>query len=171
MVLGLASGMTAGEALLYPIKQLDVLEINDQVIKAAEFFASYNNNCLANPITRMIVQDGRNHLELTKETYDIIISEPSNPWMAGLANLFTLDYFQTVKERLNEGGIFIQWTNAYDMDWDAFSMIGRNFAEIFPNSLLIETVGLTDFLKYGLRGKIREYYHSGSKNNLQPHRH
>jgi len=153
MVLGLASGMTAGEALLYPLQRLDVLEINEQVIKAAEIFAPYNNSCLTNPKTRMIVQDGRNHLELTKETYDVIISEPSNPWMAGLANLFTQDYFETVRGRLAENGIFIQWTNAYDMDWDSFSMIGRTFATVFPESLLVRTIGTSDFLLVGFAGE------------------
>jgi spermidine synthase len=153
MVLGLASGMTAGETLLYPIKQLDVLEINDQVIKASEFFTPWNNSCLTNPKSRIIVQDGRNHLELTNEKYDVIISEPSNPWMAGLANLFTLDYFKTVKGRLNGNGIFIQWTHAYDMDWDCFAMIGRTFAEIFPEGLLVKTISSSDFLLVGFSGK------------------
>lgn len=153
MVLGLASGMTAGEALLYPVEQLDVLEINEQVVKAAELFAPYNNNCLANPKTRMIIQDGRNHLELTKESYDVIISEPSNPWMAGLANLFTRDYFETVRNRLTKDGIFIQRVNAYDMDWDAFSMIGRTFAQVFPNGMLVKTVGESDFLLVGFEGE------------------
>lgn len=149
MILGLASGMTAGEALLYPVKQLDVLEINDQVLKAAEFFTPWNNDCLTNPNTRIIVQDGRNHLELTREKYDVIISEPSNPWMAGLANLFTLDYFKTVKDRLNKDGIFIQWANAYDMDWDSFAMIGRTFAEVFPDGMLMSAISSKDFLLIG----------------------
>ena len=153
MVLGLASGMTAGEALLYPVKQLDILEINDQVIKAAEFFMPFNNSCLTNPNTRMIVQNGKNHLELINETYDVIISEPSNPWMAGMANLFTLEYFKTAKGHLNGDGIFIQRTNADDMDWDTFSMIGRTFAKIFPDGLLIETDGASDFLLVGFSGK------------------
>ena len=67
MILGLASGMTAGEALLYPVDRLDVLEINDQAVRAAELFNPWNNACLSSPRTRIIVQDGRNHLELTKE--------------------------------------------------------------------------------------------------------
>jgi spermidine synthase len=116
MVIGLASGMTAGEALLYPVKQVDVVEINDQVIKATELFTPWNNNCLTNPRCRIIEQDGRNHLELTHDKYDVIISVPSNPWMAGLANLFSLDYFETVKGRLNKNGVFVQWISAYDMD-------------------------------------------------------
>jgi spermidine synthase len=152
MVIGLASGMTAGEVLHYPVKQLDVLEINDQVIKAAEFFNPWNNNCLTNPKTRIIVQDGRNHLELIKERYDVIISEPSNPWMAGLANLFTMDYFKTVKGRLSEDGIFIQWFYSYEMDWSTFSMVGRTFAEVFPDGLLMKTLS-SDFLLVGFSGK------------------
>jgi spermidine synthase len=151
LVVGLASGMTAGEALHYPIKQLDVLEINDQVIKAAEIFTPWNNNCLTDPRTRMIIQDGRNHLELTHETYDVIISEPSNPWMAGLANLFTLDYFETVKGRLNQNGVFVQWFHSYDMDWDTFAMLGRTFTEVFPDGLLMRTIS-SDFLLIGFSG-------------------
>jgi len=152
MVVGLASGMTAGEALLYPVKQLDVLEINDQVVKGAEFFNPWNNNCLTNPRTRIILQDGRNHLELAREAYDVIISEPSNPWMAGLANLFTMDYFETVRERLSEDGFFVQWFYSYDMDWPTFSMVGRTFAEIFPDSFLMKTMA-SDYLLVGFKGK------------------
>jgi spermidine synthase len=73
--------------------------------------------------------------------------------MAGLANLFTRDYFETVKQRLDEDGIFIQWTNAYDMDWDSFSMIGRTFAEVFPDGLLVRTIGTSDFLLVGFAGE------------------
>jgi spermidine synthase len=152
MVLGLASGMTAGEALLYPVNQIDVLEINPQVLKASEFFTPCNNNCLTNPKSRIIVQDGRNHLELTREKYDVIISEPSNPWMAGLANLFTLEYFETVKERLNGNGIFAQWIHSYDMDWAAFAMVGRTFAEVFPDGILVKMLS-ADYLLVGFFGE------------------
>jgi spermidine synthase len=68
MVIGLASGMTIGEILLYPIKQIDVLEINGQVVKACRlFFTPFNNDCLNDPRTRLVVQDGRNHLALTHQ--------------------------------------------------------------------------------------------------------
>ncbi|MFC1816388.1 fused MFS/spermidine synthase [Thermodesulfobacteriota bacterium] len=139
MVLGLASGMTAGEVLHYPVKQLDVLEINDQVVKASNFFRPWNNDLRNDPRTRIIVQDGRNHLALTREKYDVIISEPSNPWMAGLANLYTLEFFQTVKDRLKENGIFVQWIHSYEMDWSTFAMVGRTFTEVFPDGLLMTT--------------------------------
>jgi spermidine synthase len=135
MVLGLASGITAGEVLHYPIERVDVLEISPQVVEGSEFFRPWNNHVLSHPKTDLIIQDGRAHLQLTDRTYDVIISEPSNPWMAGLATLFTREFFELVKDRLNDGGIFAQFFHSYEMDWTVFSLFGRTFAEAFPNSL------------------------------------
>ena len=149
MVLGLASGMTPGEVLLYPVKKLDIVEINEQVVNACRlFFTPWNNHCLDDPRTRLIVQDGRNHLALTHEKYDVIISEPSNPWMAGLANLYSLEFFQLARRRLNKNGLFAQWIQSYEMDWDTFSLLGRTFIEVFPESALVK-IGPVDYLLLG----------------------
>ena len=155
MVLGLASGITAGETLHYGIEQLDVIEINRQVVAASNFFLPWNNNVLSDPRTNLIIQDGRAHLQLTKQKYDVIISEPSNPWMAGLAALFTRDFFAIAKNRLDEDGIFVQWLQSYEMDWSTFALVGRTFAEVFPNSLLVMTSPSArgqDYLLVGLKG-------------------
>ncbi|MBU1054212.1 MAG: fused MFS/spermidine synthase [Proteobacteria bacterium] len=149
MVLGLASGMTSGEVLLYPVEKLDIVEINEQVVKACRlYFTEWNNDCLSDPRTRLIIQDGRNHLALTREKYDVIISEPSNPWMAGLASLYTAEFFQMVRNRLNEKGIFAQWIQSYEMDWDTFCLLGRTFAKAFPNAALIK-IGPADYMLLG----------------------
>jgi spermidine synthase len=154
MVLGLASGMTAGEVLYYPVNRMDVLEINEQVANACEFFRPWNNDCLSDLRSRIIIQDGRNHLSLTRETYDVIISEPSNPWMAGLANLYTVEFFKAVRGRLRENGIFVQWIHSYEMDWPTFAMAGRTFREVFPDSLLMATLtGVGDYLLVGFNGQ------------------
>jgi len=139
MVLGLASGITAGEVLNYPVQRLDILEISPQVVKASDEFIPWSNNPLADPRTHLIIQDARAHLEHTNQTYDAIISEPSNAWMAGLAALFTTDFFNQVKDRLNDHGMFVQFIYTYETDWDSFAMIGRSFAEVFPNSMLVST--------------------------------
>lgn len=156
MVLGLASGITAGEVLHYPVKKLDVIDINNQVVKASDYFIPWNNNVLSNPRTELIVQDGRAHMELTDRNYDVIISEPSNPWMAGLATLFTGEFFELVRKRLNPDGIFVQWIHAYQIDWNNFALVGRTFAQIFPNSLVV-SVELTehsaDYLLVGFNGE------------------
>ncbi len=135
------------------MKQLDILEINEQVVTACrDFFAPWNNGCLSDPRTRLIVQDGRNHLALTDERYDVIISEPSNPWMAGLANLYTLDFFRLVKERLRDQGIFAQWIQSYEMDWEAFALLGRTFTKVFPEGIMMK-IGPVDYLLMGFSGR------------------
>ncbi|MCJ7777984.1 MAG: fused MFS/spermidine synthase, partial [Sedimentisphaerales bacterium] len=158
MVLGLASGITAGEVLCYPVDQLDVLDINRQVVAASNFFIPWNNNVLSNPKTHLIIQDGRAHLQLTKQKYDVIISEPSNPWMAGLATLFTHDFFVLARNALNDDGIFVQFMHSYQMNWPTFSVVGRTFAQVFPNSLLVSTSpsgeGI-DYLLVGIKGDYK----------------
>ncbi len=158
MVLGLGSGITAGEVLHYPVGRLDILEISPQVVEASRFFLPWNNGVLSDPRTRLIVQDGRAHLQLTDRTYDVIISEPSNPWMAGLATLFTREFFTLAMDRLREDGIFVQWLHTYSIDWPTFALVGRTFAEVFPNSALVVTNPVSpsaDCLLVGFRGRDR----------------
>jgi spermidine synthase len=154
LVIGLASGITAGETLYYPVEQLDVVEINRQVVAASEFFIPWNNSVLSSPRTNLIVQDGRMHLQLTGKKYDVIISEPSNPWMAGLAALFTREFFTLAMDRLNADGIFVQWIQSYEMDWSTFALVGRTFASVFPNSILVSSnpSGPQDYLLIGFKG-------------------
>jgi spermidine synthase len=151
MVLGLASGVTAGEVLHYPVERVDVLEISPEVVEASDFFVPWNNNVLSNPRTQMIVQDARAHLQLTKRKYDVIISEPSNPWMAGIANLFTKEFFALARAKLNNDGIFCQWIHSYQMDWQAFSLVIRTFVSVFPNNILVQTKP-GDYLMIGFNG-------------------
>ncbi len=153
LIIGLASGITAGEILYYPVENLDVVEINEQVVAASHFFMPWNNNVLADPRTHLIIQDGRAHLELSKKTYDVISSEPSNPWMAGLSALFTKDFFELAKNRLNDGGIFVQFIHSYQMDWKTFALVGRTFVSVFPNSLLVSTnpARSVDYLLVGFK--------------------
>jgi spermidine synthase len=153
MVLGLASGITAGEVLNYRVDKLDILEISHEVVVASDFFRIWNNNALSDPRTKMIIQDGRAHLQLTNQKYDVIISEPSNPWMAGLATLFTYDFFSLAKNRLNDDGVFAQFIHGYQMDWPTFSLIGRTFAQAFPGNLLVTANLGTDYLMIGFKGK------------------
>ncbi|MFC1532525.1 fused MFS/spermidine synthase [Thermodesulfobacteriota bacterium] len=158
LVVGLASGITAGEILYYPVDKLDVVEINQQVVDASNFFLPWNNNLLSNPKTELIIQDGRAHMELSDRKYDVISSEPSNPWMAGQAILFTEEFFRLARDRLNDDGIYVQWIHAYQMDWPTFALVGRTFFRVFPNSLLIRTNPLSlgsDFLLVGLKSEER----------------
>jgi spermidine synthase len=125
-----------------------VLEISPEVVQASRFFEPENNRALADPRTRLIVGDGRTHLMLGRETYDVIVSEPSNPWMAGIASLFTREFFQAARARLAPGGVLCQWAHTYDISAEDLRAIVGTFAEVFPEGTLW-LVGEGDVLLVG----------------------
>ncbi len=135
-VLGLGSGVTLGAALTHPIDHADVLEISPEVVEASRFFEPENGSALRDPRTRLILGDGRTHILLGQTQYDAIISEPSNPWMAGIAALFTREFFEAAKARLTPGGVLCQWAHTYDISGDDLRSIVATFAEVFPDATL-----------------------------------
>jgi spermidine synthase len=132
-VIGLGSGSTAAAVASYPVERIDAVELEKEVVDAAVYFKELNRNVLADPRLKIHINDGRNFLLLDPTKYDVIISEPSNPWMAGVANLFSLEHYRTMKKRLAPGGIVCQWLHAYSMSPDDLRMIIRTFSEVFPN--------------------------------------
>jgi spermidine synthase len=135
-LIGLASGVTAGAALTHPIQALDVVEISSDVVEASHFFRGVNHEPLKDPRTTLFLNDGRNHLTLTSSKYDVIISEPSNPWIAGMNSLFTEDFFRIARDRLNPGGVFAQWFHIYNLPKDDLQSLFRAFQEVFPAAML-----------------------------------
>ena len=132
-IIGLGSGSTAAAVASYPVQQIDMVELEKEVVEGAGYFKTLNRNVLADPRLRIHINDGRNFLLLDPARYDVIISEPSNPWMAGVANLFSLEHYKTMKKRLAPGGIVCQWFHAYSMSPADLRMIIRTFSEVFPN--------------------------------------
>ena len=117
-VVGLGSGVTAGAALTHPLERLEIIEISPEVVEASRLFDPYSGKPLSDPRTRLIVGDARTHFTLQRRDsslYDVIISEPSNPWMAGVAALFTREFFEASSARLAPGGIICQWAHTYDI--------------------------------------------------------
>lgn len=135
-IIGLGSGVTLNAALKHPIGRVDVVELSPEVVEASRFFHHVNERALEDPRVRLIITDGRNHLLLTAETYDVIISEPSNPWMAGVSGLFTREFFQLVYARLTDRGIFCQWLHSYNMSGRDLKSVLRAFQEVFPGASL-----------------------------------
>lgn len=132
-VIGLGSGMTAGAALTHPIERADLIEISPEVVKASEFFKAENRGALTDPRAHLIVGDGRSHLALSQKKYDVIISEPSNPWIAGVSSLFTREFFESARDRLAPGGVMCQWANAYNISEADLKAIVATFMSVFPD--------------------------------------
>jgi spermidine synthase len=146
LVIGLGSGATVGAVAQYPVEAIDVIEIEPAVVEASRFFAAENRNVLADPRVRMIVADGRNFLLNARQPYDVIISEPSNPWIRGLATLFTREFFQLAKSRLKPDGLMLQWIQGYGIAPEDFRTVVRTFRTAFPESQLWTTTGGDNFL-------------------------
>ncbi len=154
-VIGLASGVSAGSTLTHSIKRLDIIELSRAVVDASKYFNEWNNKPLEDERTRLIVGDGRSHLTLTDEKYDVIISEPSNPWIAGESALFTKDFYETVRDRLKPGGVFCGWFQGYEVPPEKFRMIMRSFQSVFPNATLWETSPTQDFMMVSSLSGVR----------------
>jgi spermidine synthase len=147
-VIGLGSGVTVGSVLRHPVTRVDAIEISPQVIEAAAYFTGENGSALADRRVRVVLGDGRTHLALGPQQYDVIVSEPSNPWIAGIAGLFTREMFEIARSRLAGGGVLCQWAHVYDMSDDDLRSIAGTFLAVFPHALLW-AVGDHDVLLIG----------------------
>jgi spermidine synthase len=133
LVIGLGSGVTLGSVEQFPIKQVTCVELEPAVVEASHYFDQINNRPLDDPRLRLIANDGRNFIDTTGEKFDVIISEPSNPWLTGVANLFTLEYFKHGAERLKDDGIFSQWLQIYEMQLEDLKAMVATFHAAFPH--------------------------------------
>ncbi|MCZ6778578.1 MAG: fused MFS/spermidine synthase [Acidobacteria bacterium] len=150
LVIGMGSGVTAGAVARYPVKRLDIVEIEPAVVVAAfHYFGHVNGEVLEDPRVRTIVADGRNFLLTTPEQYDVIISEPSNPWIGGVAALFSVEFFELARQRLRPGGLMVQWVQGYSLLPDDLRMIVKTFRTAFPAT----SVWCTDGGDYLLLGR------------------
>jgi spermidine synthase len=132
-IIGLGTGMTVKAVGTFPVESIKVLEIEPAMAEAAAFFEKKIGGILKDPRVKIIPSDGRNYMLATPQLYDLIISEPSNPWIAGIASLFTQDFYSVAKQKLKPGGIFAQWIHVYSMSPDDFRMVLRTFSEAFPH--------------------------------------
>lgn len=138
LVIGLGSGATTGSVLRYPVGRVDVVELERAVIEASREFEPENGRPLADPRVRVWPEDGRNFLLLSPDRYDVIVSQPSLPWVAGAATLFTEEFFAVAASRLRPGGVFGQWVTADAMGREELRAVLAAFARSFPYFIAIE---------------------------------
>ncbi len=136
LVIGFGSGATLAAALVHPVQNVDCVEIEQAVIDAAPLFDEVNFQAYKDPRAHIFVNDGRNHLLMEKGKYDVVISEPSNPWMAGVSYLFTKEFYNLVDKKLNPDGVFCQWIHAYSIAPEDFWMVVATVRSVFPHVTL-----------------------------------
>ncbi|MHC5040560.1 MAG: spermidine synthase, partial [Planctomycetota bacterium] len=149
MVIGFASGTTVGSALLHSIKSLVAVEIEPAIIEASRFFNHVNNRPLQNPSLVLVHEDARNYLTVTERRFDLIISEPSNPWMTIASNLFTREFYETARARLNPGGCYCQWLQLYALRPQDMKCIAATFRTVFPHTFVFFSKESVDLMLVG----------------------
>ncbi|MBI4420939.1 MAG: fused MFS/spermidine synthase, partial [Gemmatimonadetes bacterium] len=134
LVIGYGSGVTARVLADVPgMQRVRVVEIERAVIAMDRYFTHVNDSVLARPTVSVVVDDARSALQLTRERFDVIVSEPSNPWLAGVATLYTPEFFRIVRSRLSDDGVFCQWVQLYQLPLSIVAGIVRNVRAVFPH--------------------------------------
>lgn len=139
LVIGLGSGVTVGSAALHPIT-IDAVEISQAVVDASHAFDAVNGRPLERSNVTLHVDDARSFLQDRPEgtRYDVVVSEPSNPWVAGNAGLFGREFFETVRDHLSDDGVFAQWIHLYETDDESVELVVRTLGAVFPRLSLWE---------------------------------
>ena len=156
LVIGLASGITLGAAERHPVRSIEAVEIAPAVLPAARLFDAWNRRALDDARLTVTIDDARSRLLVRRTRFDVITSQPSNPWVAGVSNLFTVEFYRLVRSRLKPGGLFCQWVQAYRLSPEDFRGIVRSFLEVFPEATLWEeSAGGGDYFLVGGDGPLR----------------
>ncbi len=173
MVIGLGTGSSAGWlAAVDTIERVDVAELEPTVLEVARRCAPVNRDVLSNRKVRILPGDGREILLTSRERYDLIFSEPSNPYRAGISALYTQEFYRAAADRLAAGGIFSQWIQAYSVDPVTVRLVAATLASVFgdvetwqatPSDLIfVCSVGPKDYTLWRLAARIdTEPFRSG----------
>lgn len=141
LIIGYATGVTVGSMLQSPIQSVTCIELEPNTVTGSKFFEHVNNRPLDDPRASLIIDDARTFLRVTPNRYDIIVSEPSHPWVPGVANLFTEEFFELGRERLSDQGIFVQWVQIYQLSTESLRSVLATYHKVFPHVLMFRVGG------------------------------
>ena len=134
LVIGLGTGSSAGWLAAVPeIERVDVVELEPAVVRVAEACAPVNHGALDHPKLHLALADGREYLLTRPGPWDVVFSEPSNPYRAGIASLFTREFYEAVEDRLAPGGIFVQWLQSYEVSAEVAASVYASLTAVFPH--------------------------------------
>ena len=136
MVICFGTGNTTGTVSLFPGVQVDGIEIDKNVLSLAHHFSKWNHNAQRKKNIHMYIQDGRTFTRWTQNKYDVITLEPMSPIQAGTVNLYSREFYQLAAERLNKGGLMMQWLPLHLVGSDDAKSILKTFQEVYPHTYI-----------------------------------
>ncbi len=157
LIVGFATGVSAGAILQSPIESVTGVELEPTTINASRLFEHVNGHPLNDPRFHLVIDDARTYLRVNPARYDLIMSEPSHPWVPGVANLFTEEFFDLGRERLNDDGVFVQWLQVYQLSTESLRSVLGTFQKVFPHVMIFRVGGTTkgkDLILAGSRSTL-----------------
>jgi len=134
LIVGFGAGVTAGTFVTYPsVKRIVICEIEPLIPESSTtYFREQNHNVINDPRTQIYFDDARHYVLTTDEKFDLITSDPIHPFVKGLATLYSREYFERLRKRLNKGGVVTQWIPLYESDLATVKSEVATFMEAFP---------------------------------------
>lgn len=133
LIIGYGSGVSAGVLAAVPgMARVKIVELEPAVLAMDPYFRHVNGAVLQRPSVTAVADDARSALQMSRERFDVVVSEPSNPWVAGVATLYTPEFFQIARSRLAEDGVFGQWIQLYQLPISVLAGIVKNLRSVFP---------------------------------------
>jgi predicted membrane-bound spermidine synthase len=136
-VIGIGTGITTHTLLGdFELEWVDTIEIEAAMAQASRGFAPRNSSAFADPRSHIHIDDAKTHFSTHNRRYDVIISEPSNPWVSGVASLFTVEFYRMARRHLEPGGVLVQWVQLYETDMALIASIVAALAQVFPDYVI-----------------------------------
>ncbi len=133
LLIGMGTGVTAGSILTHPVEHVDLVEISPKVIEASNLFAADTYRANEDPRLHIHIDDAKSFLARQTEKYDLIVSQPSNPWVSGVSGLYSRDFFEVAREHLADDGLIVQWIHSYESSRALLQLVVRTLRETFPH--------------------------------------
>jgi tetratricopeptide (TPR) repeat protein/spermidine synthase len=145
LMICLGAGLSAGAALVHPLKQLDVVELSPSIPAAARLFTAENNGALDDPRLSLHIGDGRRFLTRGGGSYDVMLVDSTHPKAVDSWMLYTREFYAAARTRLAEDGILVQWVPLHGLSEDEFKIIVRTFLAEFPDGQLWVSAGFEPY--------------------------
>jgi len=167
-VVGFGGGITTRALTLTDLESIHVVELEPAVVDADRHVAAGEIPALRDPRVRLDFNDARNSLLVEPTRYDLIAAQPSHPWLAGAANVFTRQFWQIVKSRLNDNGVFGQWVNLFKMDATTLRSLFQAFYQVFPHGMSFANLNTGDLVLIGSKQPLTFDYERMARILAQP---
>jgi spermidine synthase len=153
-LIGWGSGLSTHTVLGSPLpKQVDTIEIEPAMWEGAKLFFGRSDRAYTDPRSRLLIDDARRVFASRGEPYDVIISEPSNPWVSGVSGLFTKEFYKLAKRRLRDDGLLVQWIHLYEMSDPLLAQMVAALLTEFPDAEFYLT-NFADLIVVGAKGQL-----------------